>query len=220
MAGIYVGAQALILQKNLLALYIHCGAHSLNLAGVHAVESCAKMKTFFGPLGFETEFLTKRKKRAKRYHDELANAAFCYESPEHQFEVNIFNVALDHFNYQVHSRFDIVKNVSSRFSFIWLKDQEPDSQEIKARELAQFYANDVKEDDFIQEILYLNLSVAEGERSFCKLKLIKNYCRATMGQERLSDLMMLSVENELAKTLSYDDIITKFAGKTQEKSVL
>ena len=59
MPGIYNGAQAHILEKNpvyelglhyrfFIALYIPCGAHSLNLAGVHAAESCAEIKTFFG----------------------------------------------------------------------------------------------------------------------------------------------------------------------------
>ena len=48
MAGIYNGAHAHILEKNPFALYIPCGAHSLNLAGVHAAESFAEIKTFFG----------------------------------------------------------------------------------------------------------------------------------------------------------------------------
>ena len=53
------------------------------------------------------------------------------------------------------------------------------------------------------------ISVEEGERSFSKLKIIKNHFRATMGQERLSNLMMLSIENDLAKSLSYDEVIYK-----------
>ena len=48
MAGIYNGAQAHIVEKNPFALNIPCGTHSLNLAGVHAAESCAEIKTFFG----------------------------------------------------------------------------------------------------------------------------------------------------------------------------
>ncbi|XP_065642976.1 uncharacterized protein LOC136074570 [Hydra vulgaris] len=128
-----------------------------NLGRIHSSWNIilTEAKAVADPLGFETEFLAKQKKRAKRYHDELANAAFCYESPMHQFEVNIFNVAVDHFIHQIQSKFDIVKRVSSRFSFIRLKDQETDSQEIKACGLAQFYANDLKEDDLLQEICIL-----------------------------------------------------------------
>lgn len=48
MSGIYQGAQALILKENPLAIFSPCGAHSLNLCGVHAVESCADAVTFFG----------------------------------------------------------------------------------------------------------------------------------------------------------------------------
>lgn len=40
MAGKYSGLQARIKQINPLAEFIPCSAHSLNLVGVHAVESC------------------------------------------------------------------------------------------------------------------------------------------------------------------------------------
>ena len=48
MSGCYKGAQAIILQKNPQALYAPCGAHSLNLCGVHAVEASSEIKLFFG----------------------------------------------------------------------------------------------------------------------------------------------------------------------------
>ena len=35
------------------------------------------------------------------------------------------------------------------------------------------------------------------ERSFSKMKLIKNYARNSMGDERLSDLSVLAIENEI-----------------------
>ena len=38
-----------------------------------------------------------------------------------------------------------------------------------------------------------------------------------MGQERLSNLMMLSIENDLAKSLSYDEVIYNFASKKARK---
>ena len=64
------------------------------------------------------------------------------------------------------------------------------------------------------------ISVAEGERSFSKLKIIKNHFRATMGQEKLSNLMMLSIENDFAKSLSYDEVIYNFASKKARKFYL
>lgn len=47
--------------------------------------------------------------------------------------------------------------------------------------------------------LTLPVTVASAERSFSKLKLIKNYLRGTnspMGQERLSGLAVISIENK------------------------
>ena len=38
--------------------------------------------------------------------------------------------------------------------------------------------------------------VATAERSFSKFKLIKNFLRSSMSQERLSGLALLSIENE------------------------
>ena len=40
--------QALILEENPYAMYCPCSAHSLNLCGVHAVESNIEVKCFFG----------------------------------------------------------------------------------------------------------------------------------------------------------------------------
>ncbi|XP_053156183.1 zinc finger MYM-type protein 1-like [Hemicordylus capensis] len=62
-------------------------------------------------------------------------------------------------------------------------------------------------------ILFLTLpvTVASSERSFSKLKLIKNYLRSSMSQERLSGLALLSIENERAKKLDIQKTIDNFA---------
>ncbi|XP_047124252.1 uncharacterized protein LOC124806971 [Hydra vulgaris] len=220
-------------------------------------------KLVAGNLGFETEFRVKRTRGVKKFYEEPSNTAHYHDNTEKNFEVNIFNVALDHIILQIQSRFNVVKKVSSQFSFIWLQFEDPSSQDDKARQLAKFYSNDVKEDDLIEEICHfdrlkasslfsksnsLNLlnqiyskglqpifssicillcifhtmpvSVAEGERSFSKLKIIKNHFRATMRQERFSNLMALSIENDLAKSLSYDELISNFASKKARKFYL
>ena len=41
-----------------------------------------------------------------------------------------------------------------------------------------------------------------------------------MGQERISNLMMLSIENDLAKSLSHDEVIYNFASKKVRKFYL
>jgi len=50
-------------------------------------------------------------------------------------------------------------------------------------------------------LLTIPVTVASGERSFSKLKLIKTYVRSTMGDERLSSLAILSIENDIAENL-------------------
>lgn len=408
MAGTHIGAQALVLKKNSMAVYVPCSAHSLNLAGVHAAESSAEMKTFFGniqalyvffscsparwkillestgislhklsdtrwsaridavkplakrpreiitaldycvdkldltgemvnqakslkkwlksfdtvvlltvwlktlqavddvsrllqsnsiaiddeiilinqllddlgrirsswnellseaklvaeSLGFEKDFEVKRTRKTKRHHDEPPNTAYFHDGAEKKFEVSVFNVGLDHLIQQIRSRFKVVKEVYARFDFIWSLTDDIVAQERKARELAKFYSTDVNEEDLVAEIRHfdrvkgalfnpgnslkllnqifskglepmfpsicillrifntMSVSVAEGERSFSKMKIIKNYFRATMGQERLSSLMMLSIENELARSVSYEEVISNFASRKARKICL
>lgn len=67
--------------------------------------------------------------------------------------------------------------------------------------------------------LYLCMFVTNctGERSFSKLKLIKNYLRNTMGQDRLSSLTLLSIEHEKLRELHFTDVIKQFASQKARK---
>lgn len=60
--------------------------------------------------------------------------------------------------------------------------------------------------------MYLSLMVtnSSGERSFSKLKLIKNRLRTSMLEDRLNVLALLSIENDILRQLNYDDIINSF----------
>lgn len=69
----------------------------------------------------------------------------------------------------------------------------------------------------LQILLTIAVSIASCERSFSKLKLILSYLRASMGQDRLSDLALLSVEKETAEKIDFDDIINKFASMKARK---
>lgn len=60
-------------------------------------------------------------------------------------------------------------------------------------------------------LLTMPVSVATAERSFSKLKIIKNYLRSTMGQTRLSNLAIISIESDILKELDVDDLIKQFA---------
>ena len=69
-------------------------------------------------------------------------------------------------------------------------------------------------------LLTLPVTVASAERSFSKLKLIKNYLRSNMGQERLVDLAILGIESDLAKSIDFDCIINSFAAEKARRVVL
>lgn len=58
--------------------------------------------------------------------------------------------------------------------------------------------------------LTIPVTTASCERSFSKLKLIKNYLRSTIGQERLTSMAILSIEHEFSRQISYDEIIDEF----------
>ena len=62
-------------------------------------------------------------------------------------------------------------------------------------------------------VLTIPVTVASGERSFSKSKLIKTYLRASMKQDRLNGLALglLSIENAVASELDYSSVIEKFA---------
>ncbi|XP_031349553.1 zinc finger MYM-type protein 1-like [Photinus pyralis] len=57
------------------------------------------------------------------------------------------------------------------------------------------------------------VSVASCERSFSKLKLIKNYLRSQMSSLRLRNLAILSIERKLTNEIDFDDLIKEFAAR-------
>jgi len=77
------------------------------------------------------------------------------------------------------------------------------------------YADVVDLSELSVEIERLDLtvavSVASCERSFSKLSLTKSYLRSTVGEDRLSTLFILSIENDFVGKLSFDVMISDFA---------
>ena len=52
--------------------------------------------------------------------------------------------------------------------------------------------------------------MADAERSFSKLKLIKIFHRSTMMDERLTSLAMISIESACERDLDFDRIVNVF----------
>ena len=67
-------------------------------------------------------------------------------------------------------------------------------------------------------LLTVPVTVASAERSFSKLKLLKNYLRSTMLQGRLNGLAMCSIENAILGIIDLDTIINDFASRNDHRS--
>ncbi|CAH2219185.1 zinc finger MYM-type 1-like [Pelobates cultripes] len=68
-------------------------------------------------------------------------------------------------------------------------------------------------------LLTIPVSVASGERSFSKLKLIKTYLRSSLTDDRLTSLSVLSIESDVLKTLDMNSVIDEFAKAKARKVV-
>lgn len=64
------------------------------------------------------------------------------------------------------------------------------------------------------------VTVASAERSFSKLKLLKNYLRSTMSQERLNGLTTLCIEKKLLDDIDINSIINDFASRNVRRNCL
>ena len=79
---------------------------------------------------------------------------------------------------------------------------------IKNNELLSTFPN---VSTLLKIFLTLPVTSASAERSFSKLKLIKNFLRTSMGQERLKGLSVLSIEAERASQIDFESVIRQFA---------
>jgi len=97
-----------------------------------------------------------------------------------------------------------------------IKDANQMIQYIIKNELEDIYPNVYIA---IRIMLTVPVSTASAERSFSKLKLIKNYLRNSMKQERLSGLAMLSIEADLAAKIDYKSIVEDFSKAKSRKTL-
>lgn len=66
-------------------------------------------------------------------------------------------------------------------------------------------------------ILTLPEIVASAERSFPRLKIIKNYLRSSISQNWLAGLFIIAIEHGVATTISNNEIIDEFANISATK---
>ena len=59
--------------------------------------------------------------------------------------------------------------------------------------------------------LILMVTNCSGERSFSKLKYVKNRLCTTLANERVTHLSLMSIEYDILRETDFDDLITDFA---------
>ena len=75
-------------------------------------------------------------------------------------------------------------------------------------------------DTLLRIYLAMMVTNCSGERSFLKLKIIKNELRSTMAQGRLNWLSLMSIENQLLENLDMSDVIDIFAHEKSRKRLI
>ena len=111
------------------------------------------------------------------------------------------------------------KRSNETFSFLKLQALlQRDDNEVDMSKIKNMNADEVDLSELPVEIekfkLYLivaQFQTASYERIFSKLSLIKSYLRSTVGEDRLSALFILSIENDFVGKLKFDDIISGFS---------
>jgi hypothetical protein len=61
------------------------------------------------------------------------------------------------------------------------------------------------------------VSVAKDEGTFSKMKIIKNFLRSTMSDERFEDLIVLAAEKDLTDKVDLDEALKVWASKKNRK---
>jgi hypothetical protein len=69
-----------------------------------------------------------------------------------------------------------------------------------------------------QILFTVPVTIASAERSFSKLKLLKNYLRSTMSQDRLNRLATLCIEKKLLNEVDSNTIINEFASRNVRRN--
>ncbi|KAL4103801.1 hypothetical protein QTP88_013161 [Uroleucon formosanum] len=182
------------------------------------------------------KFDKKRQRFAVRHFDEV-DSDYRLTVMEDNFKVNVFYPVIDTTLMQLRERFKGMQMVCEDFNFtreiISLKAylsstyQENSLKKMTVQHLGDIIIKDdltsIFPDVFTGIIIFMTIPVtsASAERSFSKLKLIKNYLRNSIGQDRLSNIAILNIERLQAENINVDKIIEDFANlKARKKNFL
>ncbi|XP_045480925.1 zinc finger MYM-type protein 1-like [Harmonia axyridis] len=161
--------------------------------GLHLDSRCTWRKTYFNflkEISIKDSSLDEFKKKA-------ADLALKYSSYLNPYE---FMNELESFKFRAYAMFTHLGNMNALDIL----------QKMRELSLQTIYPN---LDTALRIFLTLPVTTATCELSFSKLKLVKTYLRSSIGQERLANLAIISIErNPFASGLEfYDDKIDVFA---------
>uniref|UniRef100_A0A665VMK7 DUF4371 domain-containing protein n=1 Tax=Echeneis naucrates TaxID=173247 RepID=A0A665VMK7_ECHNA len=177
------------------------------------------------------DFKERRFRKQKRFQDDNSSTGHHEKEPERHFRCMVFNAIVDTVLQELSDRFSNLQMVSEKFKFITKIDHVTKAELEESVTRYVLTTCDVSR-DIIQEICpashlpkdykaleKLNFLIQENsipasdgctERSFSKLKLIKIYLRSSMSNDRLTQLAVISIENSVARSISFDDIFDKW----------
>ena len=72
----------------------------------------------------------------------------------------------------------------------------------------------------VKVVATLPVTVASCERAHSKIKIINNYLRASMSDDRLENLMQISIERDMADRIELDSLVDKFKAAGSRKLLL
>ncbi|PNT68848.1 hypothetical protein BRADI_3g46138v3, partial [Brachypodium distachyon] len=150
---------------------------------------------------------------------------------EESFRIKYFLVMIDVAIASLTKRFEERKSFGSIFGFLFNSEKLKSLEDDDLRRLLQVVLpSTIMSADEIFEfvraahcdpnvsiasriLLTVPVTMASAERSFSKLKLLKNYLRSPMLQERLNGLAMCCIEKNVLDDINLDTVIDDFASR-------
>uniref|UniRef100_H2YK98 HAT C-terminal dimerisation domain-containing protein n=1 Tax=Ciona savignyi TaxID=51511 RepID=H2YK98_CIOSA len=186
---------------------------------------------------------SKREKTRKRQFDEGCSKETIF-SPRERFRCEVYLPIMDALSLAVQHRLHSYMHIQNKFGFLsnicelncfpsemihfsefykTVSGQEKKKSRNSSTEIEMLLNENMCSHIFpnvhIALRIYLCMAPSNccGERSFSKLKRIKNEARNSMGQERLNFLSLMSIENDVVDSLSFTDLIHDFALRKARK---
>ncbi|XP_057663116.1 uncharacterized protein LOC130898084 [Diorhabda carinulata] len=177
---------------------------------------------------------TRRKKTRKLHPDESRENERTAVSGEENFQTNIYYPILDTLSVQLKEREnelvikypnDLEETFANECIYLHcqLKDSLLNTKDIRSAQEIYIFLNSQKLQDVYPNVdiaLRIFLSIpatnCSEERSFSTLKRVK---AASMAQERLNALALLSIEAQLVQKINYNDIVDNFAQTKARKKI-